>query len=117
MIAAATSTTSTATARPIQRSQRGTCHSRRKSGGKISLPDAPVHQVHDLVVHGLRAGIVPRADRLGGAVPEVVVEQRPTYAAQGLLHRRDLHQHVGTITLLVHHLLQPPDLPLDPAEP
>ena len=48
---------------------------------------------------------------------QVIVQQRPAHAAERLLHRRHLRQHVGAVALLLDHLLQAAHLALDPPEP
>src|SRR5262245_4222098 len=47
----------------------------------------------------------------------MISHQRASDGAQGFLHRRDLNHDVCTVALLLDHLLQPPDLALDPAQP
>jgi len=47
----------------------------------------------------------------------VVSKQRLTDSAQGFLYRRDLDQDIGAIPVLLHHLLQPSDLPFDAPQP
>src|SRR5690606_11794681 len=80
------------------------------------LPHAPVHQIDQLVVHRLRL-LVPRADRCRCAVLQVVAHQLAAHAAQRLVHRRDLRHDVRAVAVLLHHALEPADLPLDAAQP
>ena len=61
--------------------------------------------------------IVGAPDHFGHAVLQVVLEQPAADTPKRLLHRGELHQHVGAVALLLHHLLQAADLPLDPAQP
>src|SRR5690606_38046897 len=60
------------------RRARPSVKGRGRRGGRrqVRLPRAPVEEVHDLLVHVLRLVAVARADRLGGAVAEMVVQQR-----------------------------------------
>src|SRR5205085_110648 len=53
----------------------------------------------------------------GRAVLEVIPQQLPPDAAQRLLHRRDLRDHVRAVAVLFHHLLQAAHLALDAAQP
>src|SRR6266487_2502164 len=47
----------------------------------------------------------------------MIAHQGASDGAQGFLHRRDLNHDVCTVALLLDHLLQPPDLALDAAQP
>ena len=87
------------------------------SRGAVGSAHASIDQVHQLVVHPLRPVRIVGANRLGCAVPKVVVQHRPSHTPKRLLDRRDLGEHIGTVPLLLHHLLQPADLALDPAKP
>ena len=89
---------------------------RRRTAGPRSPTAAPKHQLQQLLVHRLRPLRVVRPDRLGRAVLQVVLQQRPAHAAERLLHRRHLDQHVRAVALLLHHLLQAPHLALDPPQ-
>src|SRR5215510_2225624 len=46
----------------------------------------------------------------------MVAHEFTAYAAQGFLHRGDLHQDVCTIAVFVHHLLQATNLTFDAVE-
>ena len=81
------------------------------------LPHAPIHQLHQLIVHPLRPVRVVRPDRLRRAVAKMVVQHRAPHPSQGLLDRRDLGEHVRAVALLLHHFLQAAHLALDPPEP
>jgi hypothetical protein len=50
-------------------------------------------------------------------MPEMIEEQRPAHPPERLLNRRHLSEHVDTVSLLLHHLLNASHLALDPAEP
>jgi len=75
-----------------------------------------VDHLDQLVVGGLGGVAVARADRLGGAVLEVVAHQLAADRAQGLLHGGDLHQDVRAVAVLLDHLLEAAHLPLDPPQ-
>src|SRR5437879_1445892 len=85
----------------------------------ISLaPLAPIsqpHQLHQLLIHLLRLTITPPYGS-SRAVLEMIPQQLPTDTPERLLHRRDLHQDVRTVAVLVDHLLETAHLPLDPAQ-
>ena len=76
----------------------------------------PVHELEQLVVGPIGFGGT-FLDRRSGAVLEVIAQQLPSDAAQRFLHRRDLRDHVGTVTIFFDHLLQAADLAFDAAEP
>jgi len=51
-----------------------------------------------------------RTDGLGGAVLQVVPEQKTGRGAQRLLHRGDLDDDVGAVALVLDHFFDPADL-------
>src|SRR5713101_2019289 len=61
-------------------------------------------------------GAVARLDGVGYAVFGVIGQELEGHAFKGRLDRTDLSQHIDAVTILLNHLLQPPHLPLDPAE-
>src|SRR5579859_8122223 len=57
-------------------------------------PQMLVNQFQQLVVHRCRFFGLAAADRLHGAMLQMILHQIAPHAAQGLLYRRDLHQNV-----------------------
>lgn len=54
--------------------------------------------------------IISAANRLCGAVPEMVLHQRSGNAPEGLLNGRDLNDNVCTVAFVFHHLVKPANL-------
>ncbi len=84
-------------------------------GAPSRLPDVAVHQVHELVAHGI-GRFVPRTNGGDGTVLEVIAEQFAADGAQGLVHGGDLREDLGAGALLVHHAVQAAYLTLDAAQ-
>src|SRR6185312_14352714 len=83
----------------------------------VLLPHVLEDQFQQFVVH--RFGLVRRSlrNRIGHAMMQVIAHQRPPDTPKRLLHRRDLLQNIGAIPVVLHHLLQAPDLPFDAPQP
>src|SRR5690606_19203313 len=56
-------------------------------------------------------------DRLRNAMAQMVPQQLTADTAQRFVHRRNLRQHIGAVTILFDHFLNPAHLALDPLEP
>jgi hypothetical protein len=74
-----------------------------------------IDEIYQLIVHRLGL-IIACPDRGCGAVLQMIPHQFPAHRAECFLHRGDLGEDIGAIAILLHHLLQPADLALDPAE-
>lgn len=79
-------------------------------------PDVFEEQLRQLVVHPLASLAIPRSDRLGRAVLQVVPQQELGDGAQRLLNRGDLDQHLAAVALLPNHPQHAAHLPLDALE-
>src|SRR5512143_1270918 len=85
--------------------------------GPVSvLPRPPEHQIDQLLVHRLGAAWLSRTDGAGGAVLEVIAQEGTGDTPKRLLHRAHLGDHVGTVALLLDHLLQSTHLAFDTPE-
>src|SRR5262245_51092866 len=82
-----------------------------------SLTRMFIDELQELVIHrpGLFRGAVPH--RLCRAVFEVIAHQGTSDASERLLHRRDLDHDVCAVAVRFHHLLEPPNLAFNPAQP
>src|SRR5690606_12184909 len=94
------------------RARRAGTLSRRE---RRSRPDEPGDGRRGLLhlLLGLRAAL---ADRLGHAVPDVILEQAEGHRLERTGHRGDLGEDVDAVGVLFDHPLKPSDLPLDPAQ-
>lgn len=50
------------------------------------------------------------------AMAQMVAQQFLADTAKGFLHRGDLDQYIGAVSALLHHFLQPANLPFDAAQ-
>jgi len=81
--------------------------------GEGRSAEVAIDHIDQLVDH--RLGVVaPSLDRVGRAVLQVVPNELPAHRPQRLMDGGDLCEDVGTVAILLHQSLQPPDLALDP---
>src|SRR4051812_18095776 len=102
-------------ANPRPRAERRitTSTSGRGRGCTRVLPQMLVHQIDEFVVHRVGFGLAAFADGVGRTVLEVVAHQFAAHRAQRFLHRGNLCEHIGTITVLGDHFLETAYLPFD----
>src|SRR5438132_140960 len=79
--------------------------------GPCGSADVRIHQAHQLIVHRFGFLLTP-ANSAGGTMFEMVAHELASHRPKCLLHRGNLRQHVGTVSLFLHHPLQPAYLPL-----
>src|SRR6476469_7993586 len=75
-----------------------------------------VHELEELIVHGVR---LPGAggDGARGAVLEMVAHQLAADRPKRFMDGRDLHEDIGAVPTVIDHLLQRSHLPLDASKP
>src|SRR5262245_28846989 len=78
-------------------------------GERSPVPKQPADRPHQL----LRSLLLLRRLSADHAVIRVVLEQLEGDLVQGGLDRRDLGHHVDAVAVLLDHVLDAPDLPLD----
>jgi len=76
-----------------------------------------VNQLQQLIERRIRLAPIALPYRLRDAVPQMIPHQRLPDGPQRFLHRRKLHQNVGAVAVIVHHSLQPANLPFDSPQP
>src|SRR5712671_6488964 len=74
------------------------------------------HQIQQFFIHRFGTPRQRVADRLRGAMTQMIAHQRASYRAQGFLYGRNLHQNIGAIAVFADEALQAADLSLDPPQ-
>lgn len=61
--------------------------------------------------------LIPRSNCIGNAVTHVVLEHEALDTRQSCARSLNLGDDIDTISIVINHLYEPPDLPFDPGKP